>query len=171
MGEKGILLHDTYGRNPRLYPQDLMAAAAAVPKSMPRIPWSHEQNWAKAIRGEAEASSPLEYASQLTETMLLGIAALRAGQGKKLLYDGERGAFTTRADANQYLTRDYRAGWDDLNIKYAIACCAFFIAARRRASRMRPGLGVRCCRAKISRAGAAGSPMASRKAGISRAGR
>jgi hypothetical protein len=111
VGEKGILLHDTYGANPRLYPHALMEQAAAVPQSIPRIQWSHELNWAKAIRGEAKSSSPLEYAAQLTETMLLGIVALRAGQGKKLLYDAERGVITNSADANQYLTRDYRAGW------------------------------------------------------------
>jgi predicted dehydrogenase len=111
IGEKGILLHDTYGANPRLYPQALAEAAAAVPKTIPRIMWSHELNWTKAIRGEAKASSPIEYAAQLTETMLLGVVALRAGQGKKILYDGERGQITNIADANQYLTRDYRAGW------------------------------------------------------------
>ena len=43
--------------------------------------------------------------------MLLGLVALRAGQGKKILYDGERGQITNFADANQYLTRDYRSGW------------------------------------------------------------
>jgi predicted dehydrogenase len=111
IGEKGILLNDTYGTNPRLYPQSLNDAAAAVPQSIPRIMWSHELNWIKAIRGEAKASSPLEYAAQLTETMLLGIVALRTGQGKKILYDGERGQITNIADANQYLTREYRAGW------------------------------------------------------------
>jgi predicted dehydrogenase len=111
IGEKGILLHDTYGANPRVYPQALAEAAAATPKSMPRIAWSHELNWAKAIRGEAKASSPIEYAAQLTETMLLGVVALRTGQGKKILYDGERGRIANIADANQYLTRDYRAGW------------------------------------------------------------
>src|SRR3984957_9565309 len=37
IGEKGILLHDTNGTNPRLYPQGLAEAAARVPKSMPRI--------------------------------------------------------------------------------------------------------------------------------------
>jgi predicted dehydrogenase len=111
IGEKGILLHDTYGAHPRLYPQALTEAAAAVPKSIPRIAWSHELNWAKAIRGEAQASSPIEYAAQLTETMLLGVAALRAGQGRKILYDGERGLITNIAEANQYLTREYRAGW------------------------------------------------------------
>jgi predicted dehydrogenase len=111
VGEKGILLHNTYGANPRLYPQSLGEAAAAVPKSIPRIGWSHELNWIKAIRGEAKASSPIEYASQLTETMLLGLVALRAGQGKKILYDGERGQITNATEANQYLSREYRAGW------------------------------------------------------------
>jgi hypothetical protein len=111
IGEKGILMNDTYGANPRLYPQALTEAAEAIPKSMPRIMWSHELNWIKAIRGEAKASSPIEYAAQLTETMLLGLVALRTGQGKKILYDGEHGMVTNIADANQYLTREYRAGW------------------------------------------------------------
>jgi predicted dehydrogenase len=111
IGEKGILLHGTYGANPRLYPQALIEAAKAVPKSIPRIAWSHELNWTKAIRGEAKASSPIEYAAELTETMLLGLVALRAGAGRKILYDGESGRITNVADANQYLTREYRAGW------------------------------------------------------------
>jgi hypothetical protein len=88
-----------------------MEQAALVPKTIPRIAWSHELNWAKAIRGEAKTSSPLEYAARLTETMLLGLVALRAGQGRKILYDGERGLITNNPDANQYLTREYRAGW------------------------------------------------------------
>jgi predicted dehydrogenase len=112
IGENGILLHDTYGANPRLYPPSLMEAAATIPKSIPRIAWSHELNWTKAIRGEAKASSPIEYAARLTETMLLGLVALRTGQGKKILYDGESGQITNIADANHYLTREYRAGWD-----------------------------------------------------------
>jgi hypothetical protein len=68
-------------------------------------------NWVKAIKGETKASSPLEYAAQLTETMLLGIVALRAGQGRKILYDGDKMLVTNIPDANQYLTREYRAGW------------------------------------------------------------
>src|SRR5690349_2030191 len=78
IGEKGILINDTYGSNPRVYPESLQQVANQVPKSMPRITWSHEQNWAKSIKGEATASSPLEYAAQLTETMLLGVVALSA---------------------------------------------------------------------------------------------
>jgi len=111
VGEQGLLVHGTYGSNPQLYPRSLMERAALVPKSIPRIEWGHELNWAKAIRGEAKASSPLEYAARLTETMLLGLVALRAGQGKKILYDGERGQITNLPEANRYLTREYRAGW------------------------------------------------------------
>ncbi len=43
--------------------------------------------------------------------MLLGVAALRAGQGKKVIYDATKMEFTNAPDANQYLTREYRAGW------------------------------------------------------------
>jgi hypothetical protein len=111
LGDKGILVHETYGSNPRVYPESLSAAAAAVPKSMPRIPWSHETNWTKAIRGQATASSPLEYAAQLTECMLLGLVALRTGAGRKIAYDGESGSITNIPEANQYLTREYRSGW------------------------------------------------------------
>jgi predicted dehydrogenase len=111
IGEKGILINDTYGANPRVYPESLQQQALQVPKTIPRITWSHEENWAKAIRGQATASSPLEYAAQLTETMLLGVVALRAGQGKKILYDGEKMQVTSAPEANQFLTREYRAGW------------------------------------------------------------
>ncbi|MEO7103580.1 MAG: Gfo/Idh/MocA family oxidoreductase [Gemmatimonadaceae bacterium] len=111
VGERGILMNDTYGQNPRLYPNSLMAEAALVPKSYERIPWSHEVNWAKACLGQATASSPIEYGARLTETMLLGVVALHAGQGRKLLYDGERMTVTNIPEANQYLTREYRSGW------------------------------------------------------------
>ncbi|MES2359029.1 MAG: Gfo/Idh/MocA family oxidoreductase [Gemmatimonadota bacterium] len=111
VGERGILMNDTYGQNPRLYPVSLMADAALVPKTYERIPWGHEVNWAKACMGQATASSPFEYSARLTETMLLGIVALRTGQGRKLLYDGEQMLVTNIPEANQYLRREYRDGW------------------------------------------------------------
>ena len=113
IGEKGVLINKTYGSDPKLYPLSLMEVAAKVPKSIPRITTSHELNWARTIRGEAgaKASSPLEYAAMLTETMLLGVAALRAGQGRKCIYDAVKSEFKNAPDANQYLTREFRAGW------------------------------------------------------------
>jgi len=111
VGSRGILLHGTYGEEPTIFPESLREAAAAVPKTMPRIVGSHEMNWVAACKGQGAASCPIEYAARLTEVMLLGIVALRAGQGKKILYDGETMRITNVPEANQYLTREYRAGW------------------------------------------------------------
>jgi hypothetical protein len=111
VGDKGILIHDTYGENPRLFPMSVAQAGADVPQTLPRIAESHQMNWVRACKGETQASSPFEYGAALNETMVLGVAALRAGQGRKVLYDGEKMQFTNAPDANQFLTREYRAGW------------------------------------------------------------
>ncbi len=112
VGDKGILLHETYGRNPKLYPETLMEAAAAVPASLPRITVSHEMNWVAACKGTAQASSPFEYAAPLTEVMLLGIVALRAGQGRRIVYDADQMKIPNVPEAEAFLTRPYRAGWE-----------------------------------------------------------
>lgn len=111
VGTKGILVYETYGNNPVVYPASTAAEAARVARSVPRIDVPHEINWVQACKGQAQASSPIPYAAALTETMLLGIVALRAGQGRKILYDGAAMRVTNVPDVNQYLTREYRAGY------------------------------------------------------------
>lgn len=110
-GERGILLHETYGNNPRIFPESLREQAERVPQTYPRVEGGHYLNFVQAAKGEAEAASPFEYAAALTEVMLLGLVALRAGQGRRILYDGERMEVTNIPEANQYLTREYREGW------------------------------------------------------------
>lgn len=144
IGDRGVLLHETYGRNPRIYPESLfqsvapeyvaeldrvrrveeerrrqqaagVAAAPAAPPGRradgPSPVISHEMNWVNAIKANRPAISPFDYAAPLTETMLLGIVALRSGQGRKLLYDGAHMRVTNVAEANHWLQREYRAGW------------------------------------------------------------
>src|SRR5262245_49615627 len=117
IGEKGILMHETYGKNPRLFPESLMEAAKKVPQKYERIATDedkndlHRQNWAKACKGQAKASSPIEDASKLTETMLLGNVALKTVQGSQMRYDVEKGEVTNVKEANQYFHREYRNGW------------------------------------------------------------
>jgi hypothetical protein len=112
VGDKGVIVHNTYGNNPRVYPASLADAEKAIPESVPRIVGSHELNWVQACKGEGKARWPIEYAAELTETMLLGVAALRAGQGRKVLYDAQKMEFTNAPNANQYLTREWRKGWE-----------------------------------------------------------
>ena len=111
IGTRGVLHYETYGRNPTVYPESLAGEVAAITPSLPRIATSHEGNFAAACKGEAEASCPFSYAAPLNETMLLGMAALRLGKGRKALYDAERMAFTSHPELNRFLTREYRSGW------------------------------------------------------------
>jgi hypothetical protein len=66
-------------------------------------------NWVDAAKGKTQASCPFDYAATLTEVMLLGIVALRAGT--KIHYDGANMRVTNSTAANDFLRRDYRQGW------------------------------------------------------------
>jgi hypothetical protein len=109
VGSKGKLMHDTYGSNPRLLPKSLHESFGTPPQKLPRIETSHEMNWVEAAKGKTPASCPFDYAAKLTEVMLLGIVALRAGT--KIHYDGASMKVTNAAGANEFLRRDYRTGW------------------------------------------------------------
>jgi predicted dehydrogenase len=113
VGAQGMLMHETYGEKPVLIGDGTAQRAAAIPQSLPRIKdgrQGHEMNWIRAIRGEEAISSPFAVGAPLTETMLLGIVAMRAGQ--PIEYDGAAGRITNLPDANRYLDRNYRKGWE-----------------------------------------------------------
>ncbi len=144
VGDRGVLLHETYGRNPRIFPESLfqsvapeyvaerdqerraqeerrrqqaagVAAAPAAPPGPrangPSPVITHEMNFVNAVKANRPANCPFDYAAPLTETMLLGIVALRAGQGRPIHYDAARMAVTNVPEADQWLRREYRAGW------------------------------------------------------------
>jgi hypothetical protein len=110
VGSKGKLLHDTYGLRPRLLPKSLHDSTGKPPQKLPRIEnEDHEMNWVAAAKGATQSSCPFEYASRLTEVMLLGVVALRAG--KKIEYDAANMRVTNVPAANDYLLRAPRQGW------------------------------------------------------------
>ncbi len=111
VGEKGYITYQTYGDSPKVYPASLQEAADAVAKTFPRVDVPHEVNFAQACKGQTKASSPFEYAARLTEVMLLGIVALRAGESRRIEYDGDAMRITNIPEANAYLTREFREGW------------------------------------------------------------
>ena len=55
------------------------------------------------------ALSNFEYATRLTETILLGNVALKVG--KRIEWDVEKGEVTNIKEANKFLKREYRDGW------------------------------------------------------------
>ncbi len=111
IGSKGKLMQETYGLNPRLLPQSLQDSTRAPKAKLPRIAHEeHQMNWIEAIKGKAEVSTPFEYATQLTEVMLLGIVSLRAKS--KIVYDAANMRITNIDAANDFLGRDPRPGFE-----------------------------------------------------------
>jgi predicted dehydrogenase len=109
VGKKGKLLQES-SAPPRLLPASRHNSYGAPKERLVRIPHEdHEMNWIHAIKGKDQISCPFEYAARLTETMLLGIASLRAGS--RLQYDTANMRVTNNETANQFLTREYRKGY------------------------------------------------------------
>jgi predicted dehydrogenase len=109
VGTKGKVIHNTYGLGARLLPASLQKSVGDPPQTLPRIATSHEVNWSNACKGIGQASTPFEYAAKLTEVMLLGVVALRAGV--KIHYDGADMRVTNSREGNDLLKREYRSGW------------------------------------------------------------
>jgi hypothetical protein len=69
------------------------------------------QQWLNACKsGDLKTSCDFDYAGRMIETLMLGLAAHRAG--KKLEYDSKTGQVTNDSAANDFLRKEYRAGWE-----------------------------------------------------------
>ena len=66
-----------------------------------------------AIRaGTAETASNFDYGTRLTEFVLLANLAMRAGPGRKVMWDGPGMKVTNLPELNAWLTRKNRSGWE-----------------------------------------------------------
>jgi len=108
VGDKGKIISDEYSGAPRIIPESKMKAYKIPPKTLPRSP-GHHNEWVEACKGGKPAGSNFKFATLLTEVVLLGNVALRAG--KKLYWDGSNMKVTNAPEANAFLHRSYREGW------------------------------------------------------------
>jgi hypothetical protein len=108
-GDKGKLMFSGAGGAPRLIPETAMKAYKRPEKTIPRIRGSHEDDWVRACKTGKAASSNFDYAGPLTETVLLGNLAIRAG--KKIYWDSENLKVTNCSQANKLVQRQYCLGW------------------------------------------------------------
>ncbi len=66
--------------------------------------------WLQAVTGGEPSPGNFLNAASITDTVNLGTVALRAG--RKVLFDSQKMSITNAADANKYLVREYRKGWE-----------------------------------------------------------
>ncbi|MGE9269432.1 MAG: Gfo/Idh/MocA family protein [Verrucomicrobiales bacterium] len=114
VGTKGVIYFpDAYcsGR-PQLFPESLMAEARKVPRRFERVVGGPTQELARAIRGEGEKpiSNFVDHAGPLNELVLAGNLAIRLG--KKVDWDSEALAVRGAPEAQAFIKRHYREGWE-----------------------------------------------------------
>jgi predicted dehydrogenase len=114
VGEKATLFSpDDYGAESFIVTQDGVERLTGRPEKMASNNGGDQgmkDEWGKAIRGGPVAYSNFDYAAMLTETILLGNVAMRAG-GKLLEWNGPELKITNEKDANKFLHYEYRKGW------------------------------------------------------------
>lgn len=110
IGDKGIIVCETYGGDVQMFPEERFLEYKDLPKTLKRIGTSHEMNWVDACKGGEAPCSNFDYSGPLTEMVLMGNLAIRV-PGKRLLWDGDNMKVTNDDDANRFIQREYRKGW------------------------------------------------------------
>lgn len=135
IGEKGIIstnINDSSPLTPKLYLNDGTTEFGPETEENEEPEYGHQRKWVDACKAgfgsdEHKAlTSSFDYAGPMTETVLMGNLAIRSymlrkgnSKGKmeffarkKLLWDGENTRITNLEEANQFVGREYRKGWE-----------------------------------------------------------
>lgn len=111
VGSKATVFADTYYASARIIPEVKMRElASSLPaKTLPRIEGGHFAEWVRACKGGTPAGSNFEYASALTETVLLSNVAIRAR--RRIEWDTAAMKIPNLPAADQYISKSYRTGF------------------------------------------------------------
>jgi predicted dehydrogenase len=134
-GENGIIstnINDSSPLMPKLYLNDGSTDFGPETEPDEEPEYGHQRKWVDACKAGFNSAehkaltSSFDYAGPMTETVLMGNLAIRSymlrreiAQGgmeyygrKKLLWDGENMKITNLEEANQFVGRSYREGWE-----------------------------------------------------------
>jgi hypothetical protein len=136
MGAKGVISAEIYGNNPTLYIKGEKPVVFDTSKQ-PNVSDVHASTWTEACKAGFNSSehraltSSFDYSGPFTESVIMGNLALRSrdlrkangtrGNGrkimsyygrKKLLWDGEKMKIKNLEEANAFVSKEYRKGWE-----------------------------------------------------------
>ena len=111
VGDKGKILGGFRCENPRIIPERKSREFASAPQERDRSRGARGSAWVKAFQGGEPTYGDFLLAGPISEAFNLGAISLRLG-GKRLLWDAANAKITNLPDANKYLTREYRKGWE-----------------------------------------------------------
>jgi hypothetical protein len=119
VGDKGKILAGFLGEDPKILPEQKMSeyrARKGLPEKQPTQRGGGRRTeapklWAAACKGGPHTYGDFLLAGPISDAFNLGAVSLRMG-GRKLLFDSAKAEVTNVAEANKYLTREYRKGWE-----------------------------------------------------------
>ena len=134
IGEKGIIstnINDSDPLTPKLFLNDGTTEFGPEIENF-ESDYGHQRKWVDACKSgfnskeHLELTSSFDYAGPMTETVLMGNLAIRSymlrkvttkGRSdffgrKKLIWDGKNTKITNLEEANQFVGREYRKGWE-----------------------------------------------------------
>jgi predicted dehydrogenase len=111
VGDKGTMVCGGWSGPPRLIPESKMKEYKKPEKTLPRSP-GHHKEWIDACKaGKPErAMAGFWYSGPFTESLLVGNLAVRLG--KRVEWDSKTMRSPNCPEADNYVTKFYRAGWD-----------------------------------------------------------
>jgi len=110
MGDSGKILCRFSGGHPHLIPDSRMNSFQPPPKTLPRSP-GNEREWLDACKGgKTKPGGNFEFSGLVTESLLLGNVASRAGQ--KLTWDRSALKVTNSETAQAFVRPARRSGWE-----------------------------------------------------------
>ena len=119
VGDRGKILAGFRGEGARLIPEQKMRdyrAAKKLSDPAPSQPRTRDRAqsmnaWVAAVRGGPPTVGDFLLAGPISDAFNLGAVSLRMG-GKRLLFDAAAAKVTNSPEANRYLGREYRKGWE-----------------------------------------------------------
>jgi len=111
VGDRGTIMAGFHGQNPRLFAKGQNKPFPMDESSSRDVGRGDRQSqWLAACQGGNPSPGSFLNTAAITDTVNLGTVALRAG--KKVLFDSEKMKITNDSEANKYLYREYREGWE-----------------------------------------------------------
>jgi predicted dehydrogenase len=108
VGDKGKMYFHRGSTDWVITPQSILDDFEPPRQTIPRVQ-NEDAEWIAACKGGPPALSNFAYAGPLTETVLLGNLAIRTG--KRIEWDAKNLRAANAPEAEQYIRREYRAGW------------------------------------------------------------
>ena len=116
IGDEGTIMAGFHGQDPQLFAKGKKEPFKTTEPSTPDAGrqggkyGSRQFPWLQAVLEGGQSPGSFLNAGPISDAVNLGAVALRAG--KKVLFDSDKMKISNAADANKFLYREYREGWE-----------------------------------------------------------